>query len=173
MSKRGAIKTTKEQIIEYWSGRVHEWDLSIDFSEAGERCWRCAYKTKLERCHIVPHSLGGPDMPNNYVLLCKLCHAEGPNVEDSEFFWDWLKAHKASFYDTYWIIRGMQEYEFVYKKSFEKELEELGPLDLSQQDVNELVQKKLKQGSWHFGQLRMNPATIAGLLRLVLMELRD
>ena len=35
------IKTTKEEICDYWFSRVNERDLSVDESEALERCWRC------------------------------------------------------------------------------------------------------------------------------------
>ena len=52
MTERVPIKTTKNDIVKYWSSRVYEAELSIDFAEAHERCWRCAYKSQLERCHI-------------------------------------------------------------------------------------------------------------------------
>ncbi|MBX3253499.1 MAG: HNH endonuclease [Chitinophagaceae bacterium] len=90
MSDKRILKTTVDQIVTYWATKVDKSTLSIDFSEAHERCWHCGYKTKLERCHIVPHSLGRQDAPENLVLLCRLCHAEGPNISDPDFFWDWL-----------------------------------------------------------------------------------
>ena len=71
MTKRKAIKTKVEDIVDYWDSRVNEWEISVDFSEAHERCWRCGYKSKLQRCHIIPDSLGGRDEPNNLVLMCK------------------------------------------------------------------------------------------------------
>ncbi|MDI1352804.1 MAG: HNH endonuclease signature motif containing protein [bacterium] len=119
MATRRTSNINHQQIIDYWSIRVYEGDLSIDFSEADERCWRCGYKSSLEKCHIVPHSLGGKDEPSNYVLLCKLCHEENPNVDDPNIMWDWLKAHKVDFYDTYWVLRGLKEYEFIYGKSLD------------------------------------------------------
>lgn len=88
MTKRTAIKTTIPEIVDYWFSRVYEGDLSVDASEAHERCWRCGYQTKLERCHIIPHSRGGADEPSNLVLLCKKCHLENPNVSDPEIMWD-------------------------------------------------------------------------------------
>ena len=63
------IKTTKKQIVDYWAEHVSEAGLSIDFSEADKRCWRCGCQRTLERCHIVPDSLGGEDTPSNFVLL--------------------------------------------------------------------------------------------------------
>ena len=47
MTKRTAIKTTIPEIVDYWFSRVYEGDLSVDASEAHERCWRCGYQTKL------------------------------------------------------------------------------------------------------------------------------
>lgn len=122
MPKRKNIKTTIDEIVSYWVTKVDEGDLSIDFSEAHERCWRCGYEKKLERCHIVPHSLGGKDIPSNYVLLCKRCHLDNPNVSDPEIMWDWLKAYQCDFYDTFWILQGISEYQKIYGISFEQEL---------------------------------------------------
>ncbi|HWZ15856.1 MAG TPA: HNH endonuclease signature motif containing protein [Mucilaginibacter sp.] len=169
MSAYRNSKTTIPDIIKYWEVNIYEGDLSIDFSEAHERCWRCGYKSKLEKCHIIPHSLGGPDSPDNYVLLCSICHSEGPNIDDRDFFWDWLKAHKAIFYNTYWITRGMQEYELVYKKSIVKELLEL---NISPDNIKPLLQEQINKCSWHFGQPRMNPATIAGLFYMIVKGLK-
>ncbi len=86
MSNRKPIKTTSKEIVEYWDSRIDETELSIDFAEAEERCWRCAYKSKLHRCHIIPDSLGGEDTPSNLVLLCRRCHIEAPNIKDKDFF---------------------------------------------------------------------------------------
>ena len=162
-------KTKQEQIIKYWETNSHEFNLSIDFSEANKRCWRCGYKSKLEKCHIIPHSLGGSDEPHNYILLCSLCHAEGPNVEDEQIFWDWLKAHKVDYYDTYWIIRGINEYKFIYGKTIDEEIVEL---EIDVDTFNKLNQENFSKASWHFGQPRMNPATIAGILRITILQLR-
>lgn len=76
----------------------------------------------MERCRIVPHSLGGKDIPSNYVLLCKICHLDNPNVSDPEIMWDWLKAYQCDFYDTFWILQGISEYQKIYGISFEQEL---------------------------------------------------
>ena len=116
-------KTTKEEICDYWFSRIDESEFSVDASEASERCWRCGYKRNLERCHIIPKSLGGKDVPSNYVLLCRRCHLENPNVADPDIMWDWLKAYKESFYDTFWINRALEEYEKIYKTKFENDIE--------------------------------------------------
>lgn len=116
MSNRKNIKTSVHDIVDYWFKRVDESDLSVDMAEAHERCWRCGCERNLERCHIVPDSLGGKDEPSNLVLLCKRCHADGPNVADEEIMWDWTKSYRVPFYDTFWSILGQKEYAFIYKK---------------------------------------------------------
>lgn len=95
--ERKPIKTKIPEIVDYWFSRIDESDFSVDAAEAHERCWRCGCKHNLERCHIVPDSLGGRDEPANLVLLCARCHAENPNVTDPEIMWDWLKAYKVPF----------------------------------------------------------------------------
>jgi len=50
---------TIDQIIHYWLNHMDECGIGIDWSEAHERCWRCGYKTKLEKAHIIPDSLLG------------------------------------------------------------------------------------------------------------------
>lgn len=84
-----SLKTSREAIVDYWFSIIDECGLSVDASEAHERCWRCGYKQPLERCHIIPDSLDGQDKPNNLVLLCKRCHLENPNIADKEIMWDW------------------------------------------------------------------------------------
>ena len=42
--KRINIKTTKEDIINYWIKFEAECDLNFDWAEAGSICWRCGCK---------------------------------------------------------------------------------------------------------------------------------
>ncbi|MCD2099630.1 HNH endonuclease signature motif containing protein [Rhodococcus qingshengii] len=48
--------------------------------------------SKLQRCHIVPHALGGSEDVSNLVMLCKKCHGESPDVSDPEFMIEWVKS---------------------------------------------------------------------------------
>lgn len=41
MSNKRTIQTSINAIVRYWAARVDECDLSVDFSEAHECCWRC------------------------------------------------------------------------------------------------------------------------------------
>lgn len=162
MSERKPIKTTVNEIVEYWESRIDESELSIDFAEAHERCWRCGYKSKLHRCHIIPDSLEGEDSPSNLVLLCQRCHIEAPNINDKDFFWEWLKAQKAFLYDTYWTIRGMKEYSDIYKEKIE---ESMTRLDIGPTEFREFLREQTGFVTIHFGEGRLNLSTIAGIMR--------
>ena len=73
-------------------------------------------KFKLQKCHIIPDSLGGLDDPSNLVLLCNRCHREAPNVKDEEIIWKWLKAYKQSAYDCFWVDRAYCEYKRIFNR---------------------------------------------------------
>lgn len=179
MGKRNNIKTTIQQAIEYWSKRVNESDLSVDWAEADTHCWRCGCEKNLERCHIVPDSLGGEDDPSNIVLLCKRCHIDGPNVKDSEVMWDWIKAYSVPFYNTFWGILGAKEYRFIYKKSFFQEVQDiLDTVGLQYDDkvenrIKEIQHEVINEAGIHFGHPYFNTATMAGINRMLLKKLAE
>lgn len=62
--KTNNIKTTISQAVDYWSRRIDECGLSVDWSEADTRCWRCGCEKNLERSRIIPDALGGEDAPH-------------------------------------------------------------------------------------------------------------
>ena len=144
-------KTTKRQIADYWiqNNNICEAELNFDWSDAYTHCWNCGddkYRkskkdTSLERCHIIPHSLNGQDIPSNYVLLCKECHAQAPNVLNDKDIWHWIKSNYVplSFYGTYKIRKALvmfkekEGYSFFDKakriKNFNKVLQiEMGKI---------------------------------------------
>lgn len=178
MSERKPIRTTIAQAVAYWSDRVDECGLSVDWSEADTHCWRCGCERNLQRCHIVPDSLGGKDEPANIVLLCERCHAEGPNVTDPEVMWDWIRAYAVPFYNTFWYIQGMREYEFIYKRKVEQEmtaiLQQANVTDMDlfmRENYSRLMNQVMEEASIHFGQPYFNTATIAGIFRMLLKKL--
>jgi hypothetical protein len=67
---------------EYWdsnrecthSDPLRHWDLS-----------------RLEKCHVVPVYLGGPDELQNIVLMCGWCHREQPDDPDPEVTYQWMR----------------------------------------------------------------------------------
>lgn len=178
MSKRENIKTTIEEAVAYWRAHQDECGLSVDWSEAKERCWRCGCKRDLQWCHIVPDSLDGKDEPSNIVLLCKRCHAEGPNVSDPEIMWDWIRAYGVPFYDMFWNAVARKEYQFVYNKSLEEEIQDIiGQAGCSEKDsqIQTLLKKSFElepgQASIHYGQPYYNTATLVGIYRMSLKKI--
>ena len=170
MSKH--IKTKKEEIHEYWFSRIDESELSVDASEAFKRCWRCGCVRNLERCHIIPRALGGEDIPSNFVLLCKRCHSENPNVNDPEIMWDWSKAYKEPFYDIFWIKRGLEEYEKIYQTKFFDDIK-VYEKNITIEEIKNLISNLMfSSTSNHYAQPYLNSATMAGFLRILLKKLR-
>lgn len=170
MKKRKPIKTKKKEIVDYWVKHIDECGLSIDFSEAHELCWRCGCKRNLERCHIIPDSLGGEDKPSNFVLLCKRCHLDNPNVADPEIMWDWLHSYAVPFYDTFWYLQGMEEYEKIYSVSIPEEFRKRNISKEDENEIKKLIEQKMMNASYHFGDPHLNIATLAGIYRMVLKE---
>lgn len=165
---RKPIKTSQKDIVAYWTRHADECGLAVDWSEALELCWRCGYKSKLERCHIVPDALGGEDIPSNFVLLCGRCHREAPNVNDPSFIWIWLRATCVPFYNTYWTIRGVFEFEQMFGRI------PFAGINLNDQQVDrakEILRTEMKNAIVHFGEGRMNPATIACMFAAVEIRL--
>lgn len=155
-----------QDIVNYWSKRESECGLGVDWAEAHERCWRCGYKSSLERCHIIPRALGGSDEPSNLVLLCSRCHLEAPNINDPRFMWIWIRATCVPFYDTYWIDRGIKEFEVMFKrKPFHGP--EFDKMNLSKDIIQQLMAKEMQKAIAHFGEGRLNPSTIACVFTLI------
>lgn len=163
-NKRNNIKTTPKEIVDYWAGIQDECGLSVDWAEGEEICWRCGCKKKLQRCHIIPDSLGGKDEPANLVLLCERCHIDAPNVESKTFMWDWIRANGTSFYNTFWDIRAQKEYEFIYNKSYIQELKERDIL--TPRDLEIFYSLPIGRSVNHFAHPWKNDSTNAGLLRM-------
>jgi HNH endonuclease len=99
------LQTKIRDIVSYWETRANECDMGCDFDEANKRCWACGILGKprdpshLERCHIIPRSLGGEDIPSNYVILCRNCHMEAPDVVDPSVMWEFIKKKSYDYKD--------------------------------------------------------------------------
>lgn len=178
MTGRKPIQTTIQQAVAYWETVISECDLSVDWSEAETHCWRCGCEKNLQRCHIVPDALGGKDVPENIVLLCARCHAEGPNVTDPAIMWDWIKAYKVTFYETFWYLQGLKEYEFLYKCPFVQEIQlvfDKASINFQSKQATDMLTKHVQtlseKASVHFGQPYFNTATVAGLMRMMVKEI--
>jgi len=144
----------------YWRTRVYEGDLGCDWSEADKVCWNCGHCRSLQKCHIIPRSIGGEDEPSNIVALCAQCHDLSPDVSDESEIWRWIKSNRAGrsgMYNTYWG---------------EVALEESG-VDPASVSLAEL-KKHLRLVGEHVGQLtgriRIKPSSVAWALRSSVKE---
>jgi hypothetical protein len=102
----------KSEIFDYWKARLHKHGILIDWgepdcwacgfhygskydirtSDAGmEKIFRCWDKVPLQRCHIIPKSLGGTDGVANLFLMCRECHDAAPNTPFQDIFLEWAK----------------------------------------------------------------------------------
>jgi hypothetical protein len=107
------IKTRKGAIAQFWLGTAEGRERLPGNSALGDwgepSCFGCGWmatdpdeppdiwsvwdQASLQRCHLVPHALGGPDTASNLVLLCARCHSEAPDVADPDYMLGWINAH--------------------------------------------------------------------------------
>ena len=108
---------SKGQIFEYWKGRLRRLGIFVKWSKPA--CWACGFhygakydikrshtrwsdvlncwdRIPLQRCHIVPRSLGGRDEVSNLFLMCRECHDLAPNTSIPEIFFEWAGAQDSS-----------------------------------------------------------------------------
>lgn len=155
------IKTKHGEVVDYWATKQDECGLGVDWAEAHERCWRCGYRSSLQRCHIVPGSLGGPDNPSNLVLLCGRCHREAPNHTSGKYMWAWLRATCAPCYDVYWTQRGIEEFEKIFSRKLFSNLDQN---KVGRNEAIQLLRQEFDKTTIHWGEGRLNPSTIACVL---------
>lgn len=153
-----------QEIVDYWIKRESECGLGVDWAEAIERCWRCGYGSRLQRCHIVPDSLGGLNEPSNLVLLCGRCHREAPNVADTRMMWICLRTSCVPFYDMYWTTRGVEEFQQMFGR---RPFEGPGFAEVTEERGLALLREEIRKATIHFGEGRMNPSTIASIFGLI------
>lgn len=163
-------KTTKKEIASYWVSQGKLPWMNVVEANVETCCWRCGIKKRLDRCHIVPRSQGGTDTPDNFVLLCKHCHFENPNLNDIEIVWDWLKAYRLPEDEPLWLHQGKREYRYIYGMDIMQRLE---ALDMDWEVFEPLFMEELKKGSVHFGQPGYNRATVAGAFALALKRIEE
>lgn len=165
-------------IVDYWKHDYRFMKLCLPIDHAVNSCWRCGSKQELQRCHIIPDALGGPSEAANYVILCRRCHAEGPNVKDEDIMFDWIGAYRASFGSDYWTNAALAEYERIYQKSIDDEVRDVlrqfddaVTFDRAISELKLLVNEISTLAVCHFGQTWHNNATLAGLYRIALRQL--
>ena len=158
--------TWVKECAKYWGDKVDEGDLGTDFSEATTNCWRCGHLRKLQKCHIIPKSLGGEDKPENLIPLCYQCHDEMPDVNCKNEVFRWIKSDHGTFYDTFWSGKSLELADIDLESALKdcKDPKEKTAFYLERYEfyLN-------KHSSSHFGQFvggcKLKPATRAWILK--------
>jgi hypothetical protein len=161
---------SKAKIVAAWSDAIGAqdppWGIGpIDWGEP--QCWGCHYYASkwpdgafsawnrakgLQRCHIVPESLGGSNDPLNLVLLCHRCHEDSPDNSDPNVLFTWMRNQPKRFMGS-WLPDQMSELQRLSQAAISMSLE------------NELATAATEYSmscSSHFGW--MSDGTRAGLI---------
>jgi|TARA_R110002074_G_scaffold195866_1_gene362413 hypothetical protein len=159
--KRPHMKTTYEEIIDWGMRNIDECGFKcfdskdykkegrtlsypVDASEMDTHCWRCGYdgNIPIQKCHVIPWALGGPDIPANYRLLCEWCHDEGPNVKDYDAMDIWIRESAqiaGGKYNRYWKVRDM------YSNVLQETSMHFGHKDITQSSKEWAVKETFKR----------------------------
>lgn len=174
--QKGRIRN--EDIVDYWKNSTWFLDLHIALDRAANSCWRCGSDQDIQRCHIIPDSLGGESEASNLVLLCARCHAEGPNLRDKRIMFDWIKSYRTKWKDNFWANAAMDEYKRIYGKDIQIEVKEILQkekipieLDVAVSELGLLANEVATSATFHFGQTWLNNASLAGCFRIALERL--
>jgi len=122
---------SKSQIFDFWKDRLIDLGFFIDWGEPG--CWACGFhygakydvrrsdagwaeifrgwdRIPLQRCHIIPRSLGGTNDVANLFLMCRECHDLGPNTTIPDIFFDWARSQNSGARETSKIRAAFESY---------------------------------------------------------------
>ena len=121
----------KSQIVDHWKDRLPKMGVCIDWRRPG--CWACGFhygarygikrpdadwdeilrcwnNIPLQRCHIVPRSLGGTNDVANLFLMCRECHDLAPNTSIPEIFFEWAHAQDWDERESARILAALESY---------------------------------------------------------------
>jgi len=81
-------------------------------------CFACGIDkshARMERCHVIPKTLGGKDV----VYLCKECHNLAPNTTNPDMFYLWCS--KQSWIKRRWneILQALKDYDVDHNQMSE------------------------------------------------------
>jgi 5-methylcytosine-specific restriction endonuclease McrA len=120
---------SKTEVFDYWKNVFPSKGVFIDWGEPS--CWACGHfwngkydvtnskasmqqiykaweRAPLQRCHIIPRSLGGSSDPSNLYLMCAECHDLAPNTTEPEIFFAWVKRQN-------WFRRSMSKLNLEFE----------------------------------------------------------
>ena len=126
---------------------VVEWN----WDEEKDRCWCCGVDSNLQKCHIIPKSLGGSKEYDNIVPLCVKCHDNAPDVQDKKQMFRWIKKQQN------WLTRmgmghltNIEEIIFDYCKQV-SETTEIS--DDVIEEIKKIMEETSKKITFHYGQM--------------------
>ncbi|MEL6557042.1 MAG: HNH endonuclease [Bacteroidota bacterium] len=128
---------SKSVIFLHWKDWLDQ--NGLDWGEPS--CWACEYgfngkydvnnhkasiedickawnKSPLQRCHIIPKSLGGSNEPANLFLMCSECHDLAPNTTFPDLFMRWVSKQ------NYFVRRAKEVQELMETFDFKVTHEE-------------------------------------------------
>ena len=182
---------SKGDIFLYWKDHLGQIGIFIDWGEPG--CWACDfhYDTKydikhenatideliacwnripLQRCHIVPKSLGGSDDVSNLFLMCRECHDLAPNTLYPDIFYHWVRHQD-------WASRELVRFNNALETFASLEESELLAKVIASDEFRIWIRGKLgrhwPQSNYAFRSARLTHATLIGLAKYYLSNYSD
>lgn len=121
--------------------------------------------TLIERCHVIPHSLGGKDNPLNFVLLCSDCHRKSPDIKDEFSIFKWMEQEfdKRKEYNDAFNDGLKSQFPELSIKPFEKTIIAVAHI-IKIQNSDEFVNWYAENTTSHFG-VRTKASTKVAALR--------
>jgi 5-methylcytosine-specific restriction endonuclease McrA len=180
---------SKSEIFDLWKEKIFELGLFLDWGEPS--CWVCGFhyeakydigksdaawneilarwnKIPLQRCHIIPRSLGGPDSPDNLFLMCKECHDLAPNTNIPDIFFEWAKSQSWELRNRNRLIEAFRSFQ-IEESSYEEFLS-----TISSESFNNWAKDKVglhwPQSGYASKLLRLTPTSIVGLVKHYLRD---
>lgn len=174
---------SKTDILEYWKELLSGHGLFIDWGEPS--CWVCGFhydakydikrsgvdwkeihdcweRIPLQRCHIVPRSLGGADTVENLFLMCRECHDLAPNTNIPQIFFEWSRSQHWYKRESAKITQALEAFS-VPKRDYRKFVR-----TMNSQPFRNWMQEKIglhwPQSNYAPRSSRLTPATTVGLV---------
>lgn len=181
--RRQSSLPSKSEILEYWHKRIFEKGLFVDCGEPScwvcgfyyeikydissvdtsrERILRCWEKIPLQRCHIVPRSLGGKDSVENLFLMCRECHDLAPNTPIVGLFFEWARSQSWLKRETAKINQAIESFS-LKKDDYDSLLKTMDSPDFRSW-VRDKIGFHWPQSNYAPRSSRLTPATLIGLV---------
>lgn len=177
---------SKWEIAQFWEQGRNRDEFAPHLSLVEPCCFACGWfsecweektprarwrRARLERAHIVPRSLGGPDTADNLLLLCRPCHEDSPDWADPRQMARWIatRAERPSKeVETFqaWFAAASEAPEF------RDAVASVATEQNAQERVMDLLQGLMAQAGTHFA-VGISPGTRVAVLRTAAERIRS